>query len=48
YTDLAAEQIEQLHYGCTIEAQCMNSLVKRNVLFFLALIALLTLFVGLS
>ncbi|KJY97879.1 beta-lactamase regulator AmpE [Pseudoalteromonas ruthenica] len=47
-TALAAEQIELVHYGCTIEAQCMIRLVKRNVLFFLALIALLTLFGGLS
>ncbi|WP_105257999.1 beta-lactamase regulator AmpE [Pseudoalteromonas sp. T1lg88] len=47
-TALAAEQIEIEHYGCTIEAQCMMRLVKRNVLFFLALIALLTLFGGLS
>jgi len=47
-TALAAEQIELEHYGCTIEAQCMMRLVKRNILFFLALIALLTLFGGLS
>ncbi|MFY8274083.1 beta-lactamase regulator AmpE [Pseudoalteromonas sp. SSDWG2] len=47
-TALAAEQIEIEHYGCTIEAQCMMRLVKRNVMFFLALIAILTLFGGLS
>ncbi|MEO2267160.1 beta-lactamase regulator AmpE [Pseudoalteromonas sp. YIC-656] len=47
-TALAAEQIELEHYGCTIEAQCMMRLVKRNILFFLALIAILTLFGGLS
>ena len=47
-TALAAEQIEIEHYGCAIEAQCMMRLVKRNILFFLALIAILTLFGGLS
>ncbi len=44
YTALAAEQVEQAHMGCTLEAACMVRLVKRNILFFLALIALLTLF----
>ncbi|MFC3033357.1 beta-lactamase regulator AmpE [Pseudoalteromonas fenneropenaei] len=43
-TALAAEQIEQQHFGCTYEATCMMRLVKRNILFYLVLIALLTLF----
>lgn len=43
-TALAAEQVEQQHIGCTVEALCMVKLVKRNVLFFLALTAGLTLF----
>jgi AmpE protein len=43
-TALAAEQIEQQYAGCTYEATCMMRLVKRNVLLFLALIAVLTLF----
>ena len=47
-TALAAEQVEQRYYGCAIEATCMIKLVKRNVLFYLVLIALLTLFGGLS
>lgn len=47
-TALAAEQIEQRYYGCTFEATCMIKLVKRNVLFYLVLIALMTLFGGLS
>ncbi len=47
-TALAAEQIEQHFFGCMLEANCMMKLVKRNVLFFLALIALLTLFGGLA
>ncbi|WP_064436069.1 beta-lactamase regulator AmpE [Pseudoalteromonas neustonica] len=47
-TALAAEQIEQQHFGCTYEATCMVKLVKRNVLFYLVLIALLTLFGGLA
>ncbi|MGO2477840.1 MAG: beta-lactamase regulator AmpE [Pseudoalteromonas sp.] len=47
-TALAAEQIEQQHFGCTYEATCMMRLVKRNVLFYLVLIALLTLFGGLA
>ncbi|MBQ4832760.1 beta-lactamase regulator AmpE [Pseudoalteromonas sp. MMG010] len=47
-TALAAEQIEQQHYGCAYEATCMIKLVKRNVLFYLVLIALLTLFAGLA
>ncbi|ALU43189.1 beta-lactamase regulator AmpE [Pseudoalteromonas rubra] len=45
---LAAEQIEQQFFGCTYEATCMMRLVKRNILFFLVLTALLTLFGGLS
>jgi AmpE protein len=48
YTALAAEQVEKRYYGCTYEATCMIKLVKRNVLFYLVLIALLTLFGGLS
>lgn len=48
HTALAAEQIEQKHFGGTIEAKGMVRLVKRNVLFYLALIALMTLFGGLS
>ena len=47
-TALAAEQIEKRYYGCTYEATCMIKLVKRNVLSYLVLIALLTLFGGLS
>lgn len=47
-TALAAEQVEKRYYGCTYEATCMINLVKRNVLFYLVLIALLTLFGGLS
>ncbi|QQM63887.1 beta-lactamase regulator AmpE [Pseudoalteromonas sp. LC2018020214] len=47
-TALAAEQVEKRYYGCTYEATCMIKLVKRNVLFYLVLIALLTLFGGLS
>jgi len=47
-TALACEQIEAHYYGCTFEATCMIKLVKRNVLFYLALIALMTLFGGLS
>ncbi|MCF7502191.1 beta-lactamase regulator AmpE [Pseudoalteromonas sp. L1] len=47
-TALAAEQIEQQHFGCTYEATCMMKLVKRNVLFFLVIIAALTLFGGLA
>jgi AmpE protein len=47
-TALAAEQVEQHHYGCAYEAICMIKLVKRNVLFYLVLIALLTLFGGLA
>ncbi|OUS74273.1 regulatory signaling modulator protein AmpE [Pseudoalteromonas sp. A601] len=47
-TALAAEQIEQQHFGCAVEATCMMKLVKRNVLFYLVLIALLTLFGGLA
>ncbi|MDP4983229.1 beta-lactamase regulator AmpE [Pseudoalteromonas tunicata] len=47
-TALAAEQVEKQHLGCTVEALCMVKLVKRNVLFFLALIAGLTLFGQLS
>lgn len=47
-TALAAEQIEQQYAGCTYEATCMMRLVKRNILFYLALIALLTLFGGLA
>lgn len=47
-TALAAEQIEQQYFGCTYEATCMMKLVKRNVLFYLVLIALLTLFGGLA
>ncbi|WP_462164511.1 beta-lactamase regulator AmpE [Pseudoalteromonas xiamenensis] len=43
-TALAAEEIEQQHFGCTYEATCMMRLVKRNILFYLVLIALLTLF----
>jgi len=48
YTALAAEQVEKRYYGCTFEATCMIKLVKRNVLFYLVLIALMTLFGGLS
>lgn len=48
YTALAAEQVEQQYYSCTYEATSMIKLVKRNVLFYLVLIALLTLFGGLS
>ena len=48
YTALAAEQVEERYYGCTFEATCMIKLVKRNVLFYLVLIALMTLFGGLS
>ncbi|MGS0534623.1 beta-lactamase regulator AmpE [Pseudoalteromonas sp. SaAl2] len=47
-TALAAEQIERQHFGCAVEATCMMKLVKRNVLFYLVLIALLTLFGGLA
>ncbi|MDK2595840.1 beta-lactamase regulator AmpE [Pseudoalteromonas obscura] len=47
-TALAAEQIEQQYFGCTYEAACMMRLVKRNVLFYLFLVAALTLFAGLS
>ncbi|QPL42393.1 beta-lactamase regulator AmpE [Pseudoalteromonas sp. A41-2] len=47
-TALAAEQIEQQFVGCTYEATCMMKLVKRNVLFFLVIIAALTLFGGLA
>jgi AmpE protein len=47
-TALAAEQIEQQYYGCTYEATCMMRLVKRNILFYLVLIALLTLFGNLA
>lgn len=47
-TALAAEQIEQQHFGCAYEATCMMKLVKRNVLFYLVLIALFTLFGGLA
>lgn len=43
-TALAAEEIEVQHFGCTYEATCMMRLVKRNILFYLVLIALLTLF----
>ncbi|CCQ09983.1 AmpE protein [Pseudoalteromonas luteoviolacea B = ATCC 29581] len=43
-TALAAEQIEVEHFGCTYEATCMMRLVKRNILFYLVLIAILTLF----
>ena len=46
--ETAAEQIEQQHFGCTYEATCMMKLVKRNVLFFLVIIAALTLFGGLA
>ncbi|PWS55322.1 beta-lactamase regulator AmpE [Pseudoalteromonas sp. meg-B1] len=48
YTAQAAEQVEERYYGCTFEATCMIKLVKRNVLFYLVLIALMTLFGGLS
>jgi AmpE protein len=48
YTALAAEQVEKRYYGCTFEATCMIKLVNRNVLFYLVLIALMTLFGGLS
>ncbi|CAH9056451.1 Protein AmpE [Pseudoalteromonas sp. CIP111854] len=47
-TALAAEQIEQQYIGCTYEATCMMRLVKRNILFYLVLIALLTLFGNLA
>jgi AmpE protein len=47
-TALAAEQVEKRYYGCAYEATCMIRLVKRNVLFYLVLIALLTLFGGLA
>lgn len=47
-TALAAEQVEERYYDCTFEATCMIKLVKRNVLFYLVLIALMTLFGGLS
>lgn len=47
-TALAAEQIEQQYEGCTYEATCMMRLVKRNILLYLALIALLTLFGGVA
>ena len=47
-TALAAEQVEKRYYGCAYEATCMIKLVKRNVLFYLVFIALLTLFGGLS
>ncbi|NOU51601.1 beta-lactamase regulator AmpE [Pseudoalteromonas sp. JBTF-M23] len=47
-TALAAEQIEQQYAGCTYEATCMMRLVKRNILFYLVLIALLTLFGNLA
>ncbi|OHU88577.1 MULTISPECIES: beta-lactamase regulator AmpE [Pseudoalteromonas] len=47
-TALAAEQIEQQYVGCTYEASCMMRLVKRNILFYLVLIALLTLFGNLA
>ena len=40
-TALAAEQIEQQHFGCTYEATCMMKLVKRNVLFFLVILSLI-------
>lgn len=43
-TALAAEQIEQQFLGCTFEASCMMRLVKRNILFYLVIIAILTLF----
>ncbi len=43
-TALAAEQIEQQFLGCTFEASCMMRLVKRNILFYLVIIAVLTLF----
>ncbi|ASM52794.1 AmpE protein [Pseudoalteromonas nigrifaciens] len=48
YTALAAEQVEKRYYDCAYEATCMIKLVKRNVLFYLVLIALLTLFGGLD
>lgn len=47
-TALSAEQIEQQYFGCTYEAACMMRLVKRNVLFYLFLVAALTLFAGLN
>ncbi|WP_440053973.1 beta-lactamase regulator AmpE [Pseudoalteromonas sp. T1lg65] len=40
---LAAEQIEQQFLGCTFEATCMMRLVKRNILFYLVIIAVLSL-----
>ena len=43
-TALAAEQIEQQFLGCTFEASCMMRLVKRNILFYMVIIAVLTLF----
>jgi AmpE protein len=47
-TAMAAEQVEKRYYDCAYEATCMIKLVKRNVLFYLVLIALLTLFGGLD
>ena len=47
-TAVAAEQIEKKYEGCTYEATCMVRLVKRNILFYLVLIAILTLFGGVA
>ena len=47
-TALAAEQIEKQYEGCTYGANCMMRLIKRNILFYLVLIALLTLFGGVA
>lgn len=46
-TAKAAEQVNNA-VDCTLEAVCMVKLVKRNVLFFLALVAGFTLFGGLA
>lgn len=43
---LAAETVDAAKCGKTDEATCMLKLAKRNVLFFLALVALLTLYGG--
>ncbi len=47
-TAFAAEQVEKRHIGCSLEAACMVKLVKRNIIFMLVLIAVLTLFADLS
>lgn len=43
----AAESVASANSDCTLEPCCMVKLVKRNLLFFLALVALITLYGGL-